>query len=145
MRYEQFSKIDLQNGGFFSVKNIFIKKVTKTNRLILKLFECYYLVLNFDFLINWCLEMPRISLSKTSKKSLPAFTLSIFGKTRGHWEKWLWYLDSAPINYPGTDTLVPAIELAEICEPLSKKAMTSFLIYRVTSKTTQWVLFEFSM
>jgi hypothetical protein len=24
-------------------------------------------------------------------------------------------LDSASLNYPGTDTLVPAIELAEIC------------------------------
>jgi hypothetical protein len=26
LRYQRFSKIDLQNGGFFSVKNIFIKK-----------------------------------------------------------------------------------------------------------------------
>ncbi len=29
MRFQRFSKIDLQNGGFFSVKNIFIKKSYK--------------------------------------------------------------------------------------------------------------------
>jgi hypothetical protein len=29
LRIERFSKIDLQNGGFFSVKNIFIKKSDK--------------------------------------------------------------------------------------------------------------------
>jgi hypothetical protein len=57
--------------------------------------------------------MPRISLPKTSKQSLPAFTPSISGKTRGDGEKWLRYLDSASINYPGTDTLVLAFFLAE--------------------------------
>jgi hypothetical protein len=73
------------------------------------------LVPNFDFCINWSLESPRVGLPKTSKQSLPAFTPSISGKTRGDGEKWLSYLDSASLNYPGTDTLVLAIELAEIC------------------------------
>ncbi len=77
----------------------------------MKLFGCYYLVPNFDFFMNWVPE----SLPKTSKQSLPAFTPSISGKTRGDWEKRLWYLNSASLNYPGTDTLDPAIELAEIC------------------------------
>jgi hypothetical protein len=89
--------------------------VTKTNRSTLRLFGCYYLDQNFDFFINWVPESPRFGLPKTSKQSLPAFTPSISGKTRGDGVKWLWYLDSASLNYPGTDTLVPAIELAEIC------------------------------
>jgi hypothetical protein len=57
--------------------------------------------------------MPRISLPKTSKQSLPAFTPSISGKTRGDGEKWLRYSDSASINLPGTDTLIFAFFLAE--------------------------------
>ncbi len=81
----------------------------------MRLFGCYYLVPNFDFFINWVPESPRTGLPKTSKQSLPAFTPSISGKTRGDGEKWLWYLDSASLNYPGTDTLVHVIELAEIC------------------------------
>jgi hypothetical protein len=89
--------------------------MAKTNRSTLKVFGSYYLVPNFDFVLNWNLETPRISLPKTSKQSLPAFTPSISGKTRGDGEKWLLYLDFVSLNYPGTNTLVPAIELAEIC------------------------------
>ncbi len=80
----------------------------------------YYLVPNFDFFINWRPESPRVGLSKTSKQSIPEITPSISGKTRGDWEKWLWYLDSASLNYPGTDTLVLAIDLAEICVIISR-------------------------
>ncbi len=68
----------------FSVEKIFsLKKVTKTNRLALKLFGSYYLVPNFDLFINWVPKSPRVGLPKTSKQSLPAFTPSISGKTRG--------------------------------------------------------------
>ncbi len=37
---------------------------------------------------------PRVGLLKTPKQPLPEFTPSISGKTRGGWEKWLWYSDS---------------------------------------------------
>ncbi len=84
------------------------------NRTILKLSDCYYFDPNYDFFINFRPEMPRI-LPKTSKQSLPAFTPSISGKTRSDGEKWLRYLESASINYPGTDTLVLAFFLAETC------------------------------
>ncbi len=89
--------------------------MTKTNRSTLKLFGSYYLVQNFDFFINWVSESPRFSLPKTSKQPLPAFTPSISGKTRGDGEKWLWYLDSAPVNYLRSDSLVLAFWLAETC------------------------------
>jgi hypothetical protein len=79
------------------------------------------LVPYLDFFINWVPESPRVGLPKTSKQSLPVFTPSISGKTRGDGVKWLWYLDSASLNYPRTDTLVPAIELAEICVKDEKK------------------------
>ncbi len=89
--------------------------MTKTNRTIFELSGCYYFDPNYDFFINWRPEMPRISLPKTTKQSLPAFTPSISGKTRGDGEKWLRYLDSASLNYPETDTLVLAFFLAETC------------------------------
>ncbi len=84
----------------------------------MKLFGCYFLVPIYDFCINLSLEMPRIVLAKTSKQSLPAFTSSISGKTRGDgkmMEKWLWYLDSATLNYPGTVILISVIFLVEMC------------------------------
>jgi hypothetical protein len=84
----------------------------------MKLFGCYYLVQNFDFFINWVPESPRFSLPKTSKQPLPAFTPSISGKTRGDREKCLWYLDSAPVNYPRSDSLVLAFWLAVTCVTL---------------------------
>jgi hypothetical protein len=68
---------------------------------------------DIDFFINWVPAW--VGLPKTSKQTLPAFTPSISGKTKGDGEKWLRYLDSASLNYPGTDTLGPAIELADIC------------------------------
>jgi hypothetical protein len=37
----------------------------------------------FNFVINWVSENPRVSLLKTPKQSLPVFTPSISGKTRG--------------------------------------------------------------
>jgi hypothetical protein len=55
----------------------------------LRLFGSYYLDQNFDFFINWIPESLRVGLPKTSKQSLPAFTPSISGKTRGDGEKWL--------------------------------------------------------
>jgi hypothetical protein len=97
--------------------------VTKTNRSTLRLFGCYYLVPNFDFFINW-VGLPKVGLPKTSKQSLAQFTPSISGKTRGDGEKWLWYLDSASLNYPGTDTLVLVIELAEICVMIQPNFIT---------------------
>ncbi len=102
--------------------------MTKTNRSTLRLFGCYYLDQKFDFFINWIPESLRVGLPKTSKQSLPAFTPSISGKTRGDGEKWLWYLDSASLNYPGTDTLVLVIELAEICVSGTKLEKTSDLL-----------------
>ncbi len=63
--------------------------MTKTIRSTLRLFRCYYLV--------------------------PAFTPSISGKNRGDREKWLWFLDSASVNYPRSDIRISVIFLAETC------------------------------
>jgi hypothetical protein len=72
------------------VNKIFsLKNVRKTNRSTLKLSECYYFGPNIDFVTNLGSEKLRIVLTKTSKQSLPAFTPSISGKSRGNQEKWL--------------------------------------------------------
>jgi hypothetical protein len=74
----------------FLVNKIFsLKKVIKINRLTLKLFVSYYFGPNIDFVTNLGSEKPGIGLTKIPKQSLPAFTPSISGKTRGNQEKWL--------------------------------------------------------
>jgi hypothetical protein len=47
-------------------------------------------------------------------------------------------LDSASLNYPGTDTLVPAIELAEICVMLN-------LNLKMDAQNTITLMFYFSV
>jgi hypothetical protein len=105
----------------------------------MKLFGCYYLVSSFDFFINRVPESPRVGLPKTSKQSLPALTPSISGKTRGDGEKWLWYLDSASLNYPGTDTLVPAIELAEICVIFDSRNIDATYFFKIKCNLNTYV------
>jgi hypothetical protein len=73
--------------------------------------QCLKAIMVQNFKSSW-LFRPNFEVFDP-KHSLPAFTPSISRKTRGEGEKWLWYLDSAPLNYPGTDTLVFAFWLAE--------------------------------
>ncbi len=79
--------------------------------------------------------MPRIVLAKTSKQSLPAFTPSISGKTRGDGEKWLWYLDSASLNYPGTVILISVIFLVEMC--VNTQSINSLYVHFLIHVRTQ--------
>jgi hypothetical protein len=115
LRYKRFSKIDLQNGGFFSVKNILIKKSDKNKSFDIETFWMFLFGSELWIFHKLGSRKPQGWPAQNVRTVTSCIYSLNFRETRGAPEELLWYLDSASLNYTETDTLVLAFWLAETC------------------------------
>ncbi len=133
MRYQRFSKIHHQNGDFFSVKNIFIKKSDKNKSFDIETFWMLFFGPELWFFHKLESRKPQDCPAQNVKTATPGIYSLNFRENQRWWRKWLWYLDSASLNYPGTVILISVIFLLEMC-----------VIGRALVRIPRWSIKKFS-